>query len=548
MLDRSTTAIRTRAWAMTSVFAALLSPGLVAAEAPAQPRLERTSLVCEPLGLGAIDSVPYNFPGADERALDALRPFLPGLIETALPAGRNPRVPLIFGGDLGAPFEHSDGRMYFVFDDLEPAPAEGVDTSCASEGSCTPRVTQNDLIATTNQSAAPTPDRCLALSIESAPNDPSQFRPITVDGAFEDGGANLGGGVVPGPAFSTGKYIFMLTPTTQTAHCTIGESGNSCATTGGIEGDVCAPIFGPTEGACYFGECLDSPQSPCALRYPPATLSVREGGSRFVSAATPVHVRSRAVLDAYRGHFATASFFSQVDFETHDGRVWVVGRDSFWAAPGLRMDPYLMVHRVVDGRLEDAQYFAGMQDGEPVFSPDRRRAQPIYREDKLVHNHTSIAYLPEFAGGAWVMLYGGRSQVSIRSALEFFVRPVVDDHFYDPAAGVYLRWAKQPWGPWSEAITIFNAMTPGQGGYCESMHFEDPNDRTDFACPTENAAMNQRLNRRLIGAGMAGEYGVALLPRFTRSGPPRHTVELFWLMSTWNPYRVVLMQTRLSGC
>lgn len=508
-------------------------------------RLSRTMLVCEPLGLGAIDSVPFNFPGASEADLEPLRTVLPGLVEIALPAGGNPHVPRVFGSDLGAPFEHSDGRSYFIFDDAELAPAEGIAPNlCDANGVCGPRVVNNDFLATSTQLEPPTRDACLTLAIESAAGEPTQFKPLSYNGLFNQGGANLGGGVVPGPGFSTGKFIFTLMPLGGSAICTLSEAGNSCAQTGGIEGDVCAPLFGPTLGQCYFGECLDSPDSPCALRYPPTSLAVRTSGSAFVTPQVGVHLSSERVLEAYRGHFSTASFFSKVDFKTGDGRVWVVGRDGYWGTQGMKMDPYLMFHPVTAGQLGEAQYFAGMSGGQPVFSADRRDAKPLFAEHAIVPNHTSIAYLPEF-GGIWVMLSGGRAQEAIRDGIAFFVRPVTDEHFYAAEAGVSLRWANDPWGPWSEPVGIFNAMTPGQGGYCESMHFADPNGRMKFECPPEKVAMNARLDRQIIGAELAAEYGVAVLPRFARRGHGRE-LTVYWLMSTWNPYRVVVMRSDLD--
>ncbi len=39
------------------------------------------------------------------------------------------------------------------------------------------------------------------------------------------------------------------------------------------------------------------------------------------------------------------------------------------------------------------------------------------------------------------------------------------------------------------------------------------------------------------------EYGSAIVPAFYRDEPER--ASFFWLLSTWNPYRVVLMKTQL---
>ena len=533
-----------------------LAPDNLGAAAPVLPerppaagerlRLRATSLVCEPFGLGAIDSVPHNFPGASEAELEPLRDSLPSLWETELPAGKNPHVARVFGGDLGSPIEHSDGKLYLIFDDVQLAAGRAVEpVFCDANGVCGPRIVNDDLLASTRQRALPTPETCLNLSIEAQPQAPKEFRPITLNGYYVEGGANLGGGIVPGPGFSTGKYLFMMVPSGRATTCTLRETGNTCPSSGGIEGDHCIPLLGPNQGLCYFGPCGAEPDSPCALRANASTLAVRDSGSKFRSPEIDTHIESAAVLEAYRGHFATASFYADVDFATSEGRVWVVGRDGFWSPDGMPFDPYLLFHPVHAGKLGAPQYYAGVTaQGAPVFSGDRRDAKPIYRETKLIQNHTSIAYLPQLDGGSWVMLYGGRAQLAIRGLIELFVRPVTDRHFYSSDAGVYLRWAKQPWGPWSDAITIFNAVTPGQGGFCESMYFEDPTGKLAFSCPPEAQAKNQRLNRSL--AGLAGEYGVNILPRYTRGGDQGCDLELHWLMSTWNPYRVVLMSTRLS--
>ena len=63
------------------------------------------------------------------------------------------------------------------------------------------------------------------------------------------------------------------------------------------------------------------------------------------------------------------------------------------------------------------------------------------------------------------LVLAGRSQDALRPSLEIYVRPVTDAHFYERDAGIYMRWAKKPYGPWSEPITIFSPFTAGQGGY-----------------------------------------------------------------------------------
>jgi hypothetical protein len=409
-------------------------------------------------------------------------------------------------------------------------------------------VGNDDVVASTTQRSIPTATGCLNLSIPSLERDPGEYAPVTFNGYAAAGGAFLGPFAVPGPGFSTGKFAFSSMPNITSAGgppiCTVTEAGNNCAQTGGIEGDVCLPLLGPNLGFCYFGECGFDPNSPCALRFSPATLAVRDTSTHYVAPQVGVHITSPAVLDAYRGHFSTKAFASAVDFRTNDGKVWVVGRDSFWGMPGMNMNPYLMYHPVEDGVLGEPQYFAGMSGKNPVFSPDRTAAQPLYLEDKMVTHHASFAHVPDVGGGVWVMLYGGHIQPNQRPALEFFVRPVTDAHFYDPNAGIYLRWAKKPWGPWSPPITIFNAFTPGQGGYCANMYFDDPEGKTGFQCPAAAEARNARLNR-VPDSGHSSEYAPVILPRFTKR-IDRDKARIHWLLTSSNPYRVMLMRSDFS--
>jgi hypothetical protein len=112
-----------------------------------------------------------------------------------------------------------------------------------------------------------------------------------------------------------------------------------------------------------------------------------------------------------------------------------------------------------------------------MFAVEAAAAVLLYAEVSALPHHTSLAYMPELDGGTWLMIYGGHAQPNVRAALSLFIRPVPDSLFYDRKAGIYLRSAKQPWGPWSEPTTIFNPYCAGQGGYCEQMHFDDPTAR-----------------------------------------------------------------------
>ncbi|MGI9513722.1 MAG: hypothetical protein ACR2OL_12540 [Anderseniella sp.] len=43
------------------------------------------------------------------------------------------------------------------------------------------------------------------------------------------------------------------------------------------------------------------------------------------------------------------------------------------------------------------------------------------------------------------------------------------------------------------------------------------------------------------------EYGVNIVAEFSKPGLRINTATIYWNLSTWNPYRVVWMKTRLDS-
>lgn len=504
---------------------------LCASSALADPSLTPRggSVRCELIGLGAINTVPYNFPGLSAAEVERERRSW-SIVENTLPAGGNPALPAIFGTDLGAPFLHGNA-LYFTFGDAW--------FTSANRTNATGTVVNDDLLASVDLTHVEASAACLSLTVPTDPTN-GEALPITWNGPANQGGRALGSGQVPGPGFTTGRYMFLLAAVDAQ---TCGETNGDCAAANGLASDMCLPT---SDGAkrCYFGACAASdPSSPCALRLNPSKLIVQRTATDFGDPEVGVHISSAHVSDAYRGHFATVSFFSQVDADSGEGKVWVIGRDSFWGAPGLTMTPYLMFHPVHQGRLDEPLFYAGMQDGRPTFSPNASDARPIYEESELLNHHTSFGFEPTLDGGTWLLLYGGHAQPALHDVLASYVHPVDNALFYDRDAGVYLRTAKNPWGPWSEPLTIWNPFTSGQGGYCEQMYFDDPQGNTGFTCPAGSEEHNASLNRA-VGLGMGGEYGAALVPGYNQSDDGSFTLR--WLLSTWNPYRVVVFETKFE--
>ncbi len=90
---------------------------------------------------------------------------------------------------------------------------------------------------------------------------------------------------------------------------------------------------------------------------------------------------------------------------------------------------------------------------------------------------------------------------------------------------IRMRTAPQPWGPWSDSVVLFDPAKDYGRGPAYGRYIGD--DRTE----------------RLGGQGEL--YGPYVLERFTRRLDDGR-VKLYWLLSPWQPYTVLLMESTLE--
>jgi hypothetical protein len=239
--------------------------------------------------------------------------------------------------------------------------------------------------------------------------------------------------------------------------------------------------------------------------------------------------------------------------------VW--GRPGFTAEEGRQAQLYLMAHRLPlrrDGRGRARLrplYFAGVSpgSGEPRWSRRQTRATPLAldgvvggspREEQPIVDQMAVSWVGEPVN-KWVMLYGGDlPDYALMDAAA--ARP-------GPAPGaVRIRFADHPWGPWSPAEPHLLPGSPmvagdpyGPGGVlfhdrCVDQGPAvcapgDPSRPPDFffpGCPSLAAAFD-------IGRF----YGPNIIDAYTRPDPASGGLELFWNVSTWNPYGVALVRS-----
>jgi hypothetical protein len=239
--------------------------------------------------------------------------------------------------------------------------------------------------------------------------------------------------------------------------------------------------------------------------------------------------------------------------------VW--GRPFFTGEQGRQAQLYLAV---LDLPLRNAKgkvrfrprYFAGLKkNGRPRWSHSEAKAAPLaldgvpggspHEEQPLV-----LQMGIGFVGaplGKWVMLYSG----DLPSYL--LADPAHASPGPSPGA-VRIRFADRPWGPWSPPQPILAPGDPatvgdpyGPGGVL--YHVDCMDQGPDLCTPSDPTRPPHILNPGCtpfaIEFDIGNFYGSNLIDAYT--GPDGSGgVDLYWNISTWNPYGVLLVKTHVT--
>ncbi len=170
-----------------------------------------------------------------------------------------------------------------------------------------------------------------------------------------------------------------------------------------------------------------------------------------------------------------------------------------------KSDPYLAY--VPLASIEDRgawRFYAGIDPagGLPRWSEQEADAAALFDHPCL--GELSVAWYASL--GKWLMLYN--------CALP---------------RGITMRSADAPWGPWSVGEVIFQPWD--DGGYCRFMHVAFSSQHCDAV--SDPGRENE----------WAGEYGPYMLP--TLAWDKDGITTIYYVMSVWNPYEVMLMKTEL---
>ena len=193
------------------------------------------------------------------------------------------------------------------------------------------------------------------------------------------------------------------------------------------------------------------------------------------------------------------------------------------------------------------QYFAGLERGRPIFSPlqtdaaalDLGGAPQADVEAFDVVDRAAVSYLADWK--LWVMLYGGDFAPPI---LNLFVGPSWPRVQRHPRGAIHARFARQPWGPWSAPVSILEAGDANLAPPAQDSQYAAHGMLAHYACSGACIPPEIALSHALTPYGFL--YAPNIFDRWTELREDGDAIDLYWNVSTWNPYQVVLLRTRLE--
>jgi hypothetical protein len=234
-------------------------------------------------------------------------------------------------------------------------------------------------------------------------------------------------------------------------------------------------------------------------------------------------------------------------------RVFVWGRPSFVGVGGAQSAK--LYFAVVDVPAYSAtgsppwsvSYFAGLNaSSAPTFSSNESAAVALdlggtTNENLHIVNQLSVRFVSQL--NKWVMLYGGDMEPALHDGATGGQGALVTRH---PQGAIHVRFASKPWGPWSTAQPILNAGNPATTPPVAGSQYAAGGMLHHGGCtPSSQCIPGEPFWDALFARNEPGFlYGANLIPEWTED---RGTfVEIYWNVSTWSPYQVVLMRSRIN--
>ena len=189
----------------------------------------------------------------------------------------------------------------------------------------------------------------------------------------------------------------------------------------------------------------------------------------------------------------------------HDNGVLLWGAGPKYRASAVYL-AFLPFNSIGLPLLGERRYFAGLDNsGKPRWQEGEHNAALLFNQP--CRGELSVTWNPYLK--QWLMLY-------------------LCEH--EPGRGINYRSADKPWGPWSAPGNLFH---PGvDGGYCHFIH----SNWDVKACDDVHDPERERV--------WGGEYAPYVIAPLTTGNAEQTTI--YYTMSTWNPYEVMLMRATLA--
>jgi hypothetical protein len=199
-------------------------------------------------------------------------------------------------------------------------------------------------------------------------------------------------------------------------------------------------------------------------------------------------------------------------------------------------------------------YYTGTDArGVPQFSANEHDAMALdlnssragtqEREPHDIVQHMSIVWIERL--GKWVMFYGGGiskfplPQIAPRcGVLEVFARSDCNNVNLENGA-IHMSTADNPWGPWTPGQDVLVGGNPDQRPV---MHQYAPGGVLHH--PDCKGSGCQAPSAQLPKGDYGWLYGANIVEEWIR--PAGTGVDVIWMASTWDPYRVVLLRTHID--
>src|SRR5579872_84122 len=272
-------------------------------------------------------------------------------------------------------------------------------------------------------------------------------------------------------------------------------------------GTALLPLDGPVGGISLDGQMYVA----VSTNFKPSRDQDRSVLTKFAAPSTFQTLRTISELPA--GRFIRMSIHAQPGNISGlpDGGPYIF----IWGTGKYReSDAYLSI--VPANQFESGKgtrYFAGLNaSNAPTWSDSESDATPLVKDGTL--GDLSVTWCKEL--GLWLMTYDRRTL---------------------PDNGIAFSYSRTPWGPWSEPQLLFNPNRDHAFG----KFIHNPRRKNDDGL----AGPVMRLRRESDAAEISGgAYAPFVVERWIKVQGSE--LQLYYLMSTGNPYVVVLMKSRLQ--